>query len=152
MKIYVINGANLNMLGIREPSIYGTDSYQTLVERVKSHAEKKGAEVVLFQSNHEGALVDKIQEAYFSGADGIVVNPGGYTHTSVAILDAVKATMLPTVEVHLSDLSERENFRQTSYIRLAAVKTITGRGIQGYLDAIDFLIEYIGGKKDARTD
>lgn len=152
MKIYVINGANLNMLGIREPSVYGTDSYQTLVERVEKHAEKKGAEVVLFQSNHEGALVDKIQEAYFSGADGIVVNPGGYTHTSVAILDAVKATMLPTVEVHLSDLSERENFRQTSYIRLAAKKTIVGRGIQGYLDAIDFLIEYIGGKNHARTD
>lgn len=146
MKIYVINGPNMNMLGIREPSVYGSESYQTLVERVEKHAEEKGVEVVLFQSNHEGALVDKIQEAYFSGADGIVVNPGGYTHTSVAILDAVKATMLPTVEVHISDLSERENFRQTSYIRLAAKKTIVGRGIQGYLDAIDFLIEYIGGE------
>jgi 3-dehydroquinate dehydratase-2 len=139
MKIYVINGPNLNMLGIREPEVYGKGSYADLIGMVKSHCEAQGIEVVCYQSNHEGDLVDKIQEAYFEGADGIVINPGAYTHTSVAILDAVKATRLPTVEVHISKVEEREDFRQVSYIRAVCVKTITGHGLDGYLEAIDFL-------------
>ena len=141
MKIYVINGPNLNMLGIREPTHYGSVSYEGLCERLKEHAQKCGVEVVLYQSNHEGDLVDKIQEAYFNGADGIVINPGAYTHTSIALLDAVKSTSLPTVEVHISKLEEREDFRQLSYVRLAAVKTITGHGVDGYTEAIDYLIK-----------
>ncbi len=144
MKIYVINGPNLNMLGIREPDHYGKATYADLCEMVKRHAEDKGAEVVLYQSNHEGDLVDKIQEAYFEGADGIVINPGAYTHTSIALLDAVKSTSLPCVEVHISKVEEREEFRQASYIRLACVKTITGHGLDGYLEGIDYLID---GKK-----
>ena len=140
MKIYVINGPNLNMLGIREPDQYGKTSYAGLLELIRNHAEKIGAEVVLYQSNHEGDLVDKIQEAYFEGADGIVINPAAYTHTSIAILDAVKAVGIPTVEVHISKVEERESFRQVSFIRAAAVATFTGRGIAGYLDAIDLLI------------
>ena len=142
MKLYVLNGPNLNMLGIREPSLYGEQSYQALLKLVREHAEACGIETVCRQSNHEGDLVDWIQEAYFEGADGIVINPGAYTHTSVAILDAVKATSLPTVEVHISKVEEREAFRQISYIRAACVKTITGHGLNGYLEAIDFLKEY----------
>ena len=142
MKIYVLNGPNLNMLGIREPEHYGKATYADLCDKVKAHAEKRGIEVVLFQSNHEGALVDKIQEAYFEGADGIVINPGAYTHTSIALYDAVKAVALPCVEVHISKVEEREEFRQISYIRLACVKTITGLGTDGYLRAVDFLSEY----------
>lgn len=141
MKIYVLNGPNLNMLGIREPDQYGKASYADLCEMVKSHAEKRGVEVVMYQSNHEGDLVDKIQEAYFEGACGIVINPGAYTHTSIALLDAVKATSLPTVEVHISKVEEREDFRQISYVRLACVKTITGHGFDGYIEAIDHLID-----------
>ena len=141
MKIYIINGPNLNMLGIREPDKYGSVSFNDLIAMLKEHCEEKGVEPVFYQSNHEGVLVDKIQEAYFEGADGIVINPGAYTHTSIALLDAVKAVSLPTVEVHISNLSEREDFRQISYIRKACVKTITGHGIQGYIEAIDFLIE-----------
>ena len=141
MKIYIINGPNINMLGIREPELYGKESYSSLVEMAKAHAEKCGFEPIFFQSNHEGELVDKIQEAYFEGAFGIVINPAAYTHTSVAILDAVKATRLPTVEVHISAVEEREDFRQISYIRKAAVKTISGKGLSGYLEAIDFLKE-----------
>ena len=142
MKIYVINGPNLNMLGIREPDTYGSESYESLIKKITEHAEAKNIEIITYQSNHEGDLVDKIQEAYFAKADGIVINPGAYTHTSIAILDAVKAVMIPTVEVHISKVEEREDFRQTSYVRLAAKKTISGRGIQGYLDAIDFLMEH----------
>lgn len=141
MKIYVINGPNLNMLGIREPNHYGSASYAQLCDTVRAHADRCGVEVVLYQSNHEGDLVDKIQEAYFNKADGIVINPGAYTHTSIALLDAVKSTSIPTVEVHISKVEEREDFRQTSYIRLAAAKTITGHGINGYIEAIDFLIK-----------
>ena len=141
MKIYIINGPNLNMLGIREPGIYGRTSYADLVEYIKEHCASIGVEPVIYQSNHEGDLVDKIQEAYFEGASGIVINPGAYTHTSIAILDAVKATSLPTVEVHISDVDSREDFRQISYIRLAAKKTISGHGINGYIEAIDFLKE-----------
>ena len=139
MKLYIINGPNLNMLGIREPDKYGSESYDTLVSTVKAHCESLGIEPIFYQSNHEGELVDKIQEAYFNGADGIVINPGAYTHTSIALLDAVKATSLPCVEVHISKVEEREDFRQVSYIRLAAVKTITGHGLLGYTEACDFL-------------
>ena len=143
MKLYIINGPNLNMLGIREPDQYGKTGFAELCEMIRSHAEKCGIEAVLYQSNHEGDLVDKIQEAYFEGADGIVINPGAYTHTSIAILDAAKATKLPLVEVHISKVEEREEFRQTSYIRLAAIKTITGHGVNGYIEAIDFLAEHL---------
>ena len=139
-KIFVINGPNINMLGIREPEHYGTESYSNLVSLLEMHAEKHGYELVTFQSNHEGDLVDKIQEAYFEGAYGIVINPGAYTHTSIAILDAVKATNIPTVEVHISKVEEREDFRKTSYVRLAAKKTITGHGIKGYTEAVEFLL------------
>ena len=140
MKIYVINGPNLNMLGIREPDHYGSTSYKGLLEMVRSHAEKAGVEVVLYQSNHEGDLVDKIQEAYFEGAGGIVINPGAYTHTSIALLDAVKSTKLPTVEVHISDPDKRDEFRKVSYIRQACVATVKGKGFDGYLEAMDILI------------
>ncbi len=146
MKILVINGPNINMLGIREPGIYGSDNFETLCNNVKEHAEKSGIEVKLFQSNHEGALVDEIQAAY-GKFDGIVINPGAYTHTSVALLDAVKAVSIPTVEVHISDVSSREDFRQISYIRKACVKTICGHGIAGYTEAIDYLIKEYGDKK-----
>ncbi|MBP3583114.1 MAG: 3-dehydroquinate dehydratase [Clostridia bacterium] len=143
MKLYILNGPNLNMLGIREPSHYGKTGYSELCDMIKKHCTSLGIEAVLYQSNHEGELVDKIQEAYYEGADGIVINPGAYTHTSIALLDAVKSVQLPTVEVHISKLEEREDFRQISYIRLAAVKTITGHGVAGYAEAIDFLFDYL---------
>ena len=138
MKILVINGPNLNMLGIREPDHYGKETYSDLVKKIENYCDKKDIEVEFFQSNHEGALVDEIQRAY-GKADGIVINPGAYTHTSIAILDAVKSVNIPTVEVHISKVEEREDFRQISYVRLACVKTITGHGTDGYLEAIDFL-------------
>lgn len=140
MKILVINGPNINMLGIREPEHYGRETYADLAEKIKKHCEKKNIEVTIYQSNHEGDLVDEIQKAY-GNADGIVINPGAYTHTSIAILDAVKSVNIPTVEVHISKVEEREDFRQISYVRLACVKTITGRGTDGYLEAIDYLTE-----------
>ena len=140
MKILVINGPNLNMLGIREPDIYGRSTYDDLCRLISEHAAENGVEVELYQSNHEGDLVDKIQAAYGS-ADGIVINPGAYTHTSVAILDAVKAVAIPTVEVHISDVDAREEFRQISYIRRACIATISGHGFDGYLEAIDLLRE-----------
>ncbi len=140
MKIYVLNGPNLNMLGIREPEHYGSMTYRALTEMIEAYGTKKGIATVCRQSNHEGDLVDWIQEAYFEGADGIVINPGAYTHTSVALLDAVKSVKLPTVEVHISKVEEREDFRQISYVRAACVKTITGHGTNGYLEAIDTLI------------
>lgn len=139
MKILVINGPNINMLGIREPEIYGKDNYETLCNSVREFAYKKGIEVKLFQSNHEGALVDEIQAA-FHNFDGIVINPGAYTHTSIALLDALKSVGIPTVEVHISDVSKREDFRQISYIRSYCVKTITGHGIKGYTEAMEFLL------------
>ena len=148
MKIYVINGPNLNMLGIREPEHYGKENYDYLVKLIREHAKKIGIEIETYQSNHEGDLVDKIQEAYFKGACGIVINPAAYTHTSVAILDAVKSTMLPTVEVHISKVEERESFRQVSYIRDAAIKTISGKGLSGYTEAIDYLLEYINASRN----
>ncbi len=138
MKILVINGPNLNMLGIREPEHYGKETYADLIEKIEKHCADREIEVELYQSNHEGDLVDKIQEAY-GGADGIVINPGAYTHTSIAIPDAVKAVGIPTVEVHISKLEEREEFRRISFIRQACVKTITGHGTNGYLEAIDYL-------------
>ena len=140
VKILVINGPNLNMLGQREPNHYGKETYADLVAKIEKHCAQKGIEVKVFQSNHEGALVDEIQSAY-GNADAIVINPGAYTHTSIAILDAVKAVGIPTVEVHISKLEEREDFRQISYVRAACVKTITGHGTDGYLEAIDFLAE-----------
>ena len=143
MRIKVINGPNLNMLGIREPGIYGSENYDSLVKRIKDYAEEKSFYVECYQSNHEGDLVDEIQSC-FGKFDGIVINPGAYTHTSIAILDAAKAVNLPVVEVHISKVEEREDFRQISYIRQACVKTITGHGTNGYIEAIDFLLE--GGK------
>lgn len=137
---YIINGANLNMLGVREPELYGKDDYKALVSTVKAKAKELRVRVKLYQSNHEGDLVDKIQQAYKKGASGIVINPGAYTHTSIALFDAVKSVMIPTVEIHISKLEEREDFRQVSYIRLAAKKTITGHGIQGYAEALEFLV------------
>ena len=148
MKIYVINGPNLNMLGIREPGHYGSSRYEDVLAMIREHCEKLGATPVLYQSNHEGDLVDKIQEAYFEGAAGIVINPGAYTHTSIALLDAVKATSLPTVEIHISKLEEREDYRQTSFIREACIATVSGHGTDGYLEAIDILIKHVK-KEDA---
>ncbi|MBP5288603.1 MAG: type II 3-dehydroquinate dehydratase [Clostridia bacterium] len=143
MKLLILNGPNLNMLGVREPEIYGSDSYAELCRRVTEHAERRGADIEIFQSNHEGELVDQIQAAY-GKADGIVINPAAYTHTSVAILDALKAVGIPTVEVHLSDVTKREDFRQVSYVRLYAEKTVMGKGIEGYLEAMDYLVEKYG--------
>ena len=140
MKILVINGPDINMLGIREPEHYGKETYSDLVSKIQKYCDMKNVDVKIFQSNHEGDLVDEIQKAY-GNADGIVINPGAYTHTSIAILDAVKSVNIPTVEVHISKVKEREDFRQISYVRLACVKTITGHGTDGYLEAIDYLIE-----------
>ncbi len=148
MKLYILNGPNLNLLGIREPSHYGTATYQDLLKWIEAHCTEQGIACVCRQSNHEGDLVDWIQEAYFEGADGIVINPGAYTHTSIALLDALKSVMLPTVEVHISKVEEREDFRQVSYIRAACVKTITGHGVKGYLEAIDFLSDHVAGEKN----
>lgn len=138
MKILVINGPNINMLGIREPEIYGSKTYADLVELIKKEAENLGVEVKFFQSNHEGALVDEIQQAY-GKFDGIVINPAAYTHTSVALLDAVKAVGIPTVEVHISDPDTRDEFRKISYIRQACVATVKGKGFDGYIEAMKLL-------------
>ena len=140
MKILVINGPNLNMLGIREPGIYGTESYEALCKKLRDYAAARNVEVELYQSYLEGDLVDKIQAAW-GNTDGIVINPGAYTHTSVALLDAVKAVGIPTVEVHISDVSKREAFRQVSYIRAACVATISGHGLDGYIEAMALLID-----------
>lgn len=139
MKILVLNGPNINFLGIREKNIYGSETYQDLVNMLNDYAKEKGFELEVYQSNHEGCLVDKIQEAYFAKFDGIVINPGAYTHTSIALLDAVKSVSIPTVEVHISDVSLREDFRQISYVRKACVATVMGEGLKGYLHAIDIL-------------
>ena len=138
MKLLVINGPNLNLLGLREPDIYGHENYASLLELIESTCAQRGIQVEVFQSNHEGAIVDKIQGAY-GKFDGIVINPAAYTHTSVAILDALKAVALPAVEVHLSDISAREAFRQHSFVSPACRKTIAGHGFQGYVEAIDYL-------------
>ncbi len=143
MKILVINGPNLNMLGIREPGIYGDQSYAALVRFVEDVCAGKNVECECFQSNHEGDIVDKIQAAY-GKVDGIVINPAAYTHTSVAILDALKAVSIPAVEVHLSDVSAREEFRHISYAGMACVKTYAGYGFDGYRMAIEYLIKHYG--------
>ena len=142
MKLLILNGPNLNLLGLREPAIYGTQNYDALVRFCQDACRAAGAECKVFQSNHEGALVDEIQAAY-GVYDGIVINPAAYTHTSVAILDALKAVAIPAVEVHLSDVTQREDFRQISYARLACVKTFMGLGFEGYRQAILYLKSYI---------
>lgn len=138
MKILVLNGPNINMLGIREPGVYGTDSFADLLALLDRTAIEENIEIEQYQSNHEGCLVDKIQEAY-GVFDGIVINPAAYTHTSIAILDALKAVNIPAVEVHISDISRREDFRQISYAGMACMKTIAGHGINGYREAIIYL-------------
>lgn len=140
MKILVINGPNLNMLGIREPGIYGSETFADLIEKIKRHAERRGVEVGFYQSNHEGCLVDEIQAAW-GKYDGIVINPGAYTHTSIAIADALAAVRIPTVEVHISDVDSREDFRRISYIRPLCVGCIKGHGTDGYCEAVDILLE-----------
>lgn len=141
MKILVINGPNINMVGIREPDLYGKQDFHALEELIMRSAREMDLDVELFQSNHEGAIVDRIQKSYFDKVDGIVINPAAYTHTSVAILDALKAVAIPTVEVHLTDIYSREKFRQFSYISMAAEKTIAGEGFDGYIHALKYLKE-----------
>ena len=143
MKLLIINGPNINFLGIREPAIYGSTTYKDLCGILETWCADAGASCELFQSNHEGAIVDRIQQAWFDGVDGIVMNPAAYTHTSVAILDALKAVALPAVEVHLSDVSTREPFRQISYAGMACVKTYMGLGFEGYRQAILYLKQYL---------
>jgi len=138
MKILVVNGPNLNMLGIREPEVYGKRDYKALCDYIMSTSEQLNCEVEIFQSNHEGAILDKLQSAY-GVFDGIVINPAAYTHTSVAILDTLKAVGIPTVEVHLSDINSREEFRRFSYVSLYAEKTVCGRGFEGYAEALEYL-------------
>lgn len=140
MKLMVINGANLNMLGIREPSVYGNTTYQDLVNLIEEKAKERNIEIKIVQSNHEGVLVDYIQQCYFEKYDGIIINPGAYTHTSIALLDALKAVNIPAIEVHISDVSKREDFRQISYISLAVIDRVIGKGINGYIEAMDILI------------
>ncbi|MEL4105689.1 type II 3-dehydroquinate dehydratase [Oscillospiraceae bacterium WX1] len=147
MKFLVINGPNLNMLGLREPGIYGSQSYSDLLDFIRGAADHAGVAVELFQSNHEGAIVDAIQNAYGT-ADGIVINPAAYTHTSIAILDALKAVALPAVEVHISDITSREAYRQHSYTSEACLKTIAGKGFEGYREALLFLKEHIAKAAD----
>ena len=143
MKFLIINGPNINMLGLREPSVYGAQSYAALQELIRSTCAENGIDCELFQSNHEGAIVDKIQESY-GKIDGIVINPAAYTHTSVAILDALKAVSIPAVEVHISQVSAREAFRQISYPGMYCEKTIQGQGLDGYRQAILYLKETYG--------
>lgn len=142
MRFLVLNGPNLNMLSIREPEIYGSQSHADLVCLIETYARGLGHEAVVKQSNHEGVLVDEIQAAY-QRFDGIVINPAAYTHTSIALLDALKAVGLPCVEVHLSDVSKREDFRQVSYVRKACIATVAGQGFQGYLRALDLLCAHL---------
>ncbi len=143
MKILIINGPNINMLGLREPDIYGRQDYNALVRLVEDYCDKENIQVEFFQSNHEGDIVDKIQAAY-GVFDGIVINPAAYTHTSVAILDALKAVAIPTVEVHISDVKSREDFRQISYAGKACINTYMGLGLDGYVQAVKYLKEYLG--------
>ena len=146
MKILIINGPNINMLGIREPELYGDKTYDALVNMIKEYCDSKGIQTKFFQSNHEGAIVDEIQSAY-GNFDGIVINPAAYTHTSVAILDALKAVSIPAVEVHISDVDSREDFRQISYVRKYCFATISGKGFYGYIEAVKLLEETIGENK-----
>ena len=144
MKFLILNGPNINLLGLREPGIYGAETYQDLVEKVTAFCAARDVEVSFFQSNHEGDLVDAIQRAYYEQVDGIIFNPAAYTHTSVALLDALKAVKIPTVEVHISKVEEREDFRQVSYVRAACVKTITGQGLEGYCQGAAYLLKLLG--------
>ena len=141
MKFLVVNGPNLNFLGIREPDIYGKKTYSDLCNLIEEEAKKRNVDVEIFQSNHEGDIVDKIQSCYYHKVDGIVINPAAYTHTSVAILDALKAVAIPTCEVHISDVNSREEFRKISYVGLYAEKTFAGYGFDGYTMAMDYLKE-----------
>lgn len=140
MKLLVLNGPNLNFIGIREPEIYGKETYNDLCEFIKNYANKNNIEIEIKQSNHEGFLVDYIHQAYFDKVDGIIINPGAYTHTSIALLDAIKSVSIKTIEVHLSDVTKREDFRQVSYLRSACVKSIMGKGFNGYIEAIDYFL------------
>ena len=142
MKILIINGPNLNLLGLREPGIYGTQNYAALCALIEDTCKDLGVEFEIYQSNHEGAIVDKIQAAY-GKVDGIVINPAAYTHTSIAILDALKAVCIPTVEVHISDINSREEFRRFSYVSLAAIKTIAGHGLDGYKMALEYITQHL---------
>ena len=146
MRLIVINGPSINMLGIRERSIYGETSYNQLIEKIHTWANELEVEIDVYQSNHEGDLIDKIQEAYFQGYDGIIINPGAYTHTSIALLDALKSVNLPTIEVHLSDISKREEFRKISLIKEVCLTSIIGQGIEGYHLAIKTLKAKVEGK------
>ena len=149
MKLLILNGPNLNMLGIREPGIYGSETYRDLCDKIKRYCDERHIDAEFSQSNHEGVLVDEIQRAYFEHFDGIVINPGAYTHSSIALLDALKAVKLPAVEVHISKVDEREAFRQISYLRAACVATVSGLGTDGYLKAVSILSEL--GKKEDNT-
>jgi len=140
MKILVINGPNLNFLGIREKGVYGTKDYNGLVEMIKKKGEETGSEITVFQSNHEGAIIDRIQEAYFDGTQGIVINPGAFTHYSYAIRDALASVEIPKVEIHISDITQREEFRKISVTKEVCQKQIYGHGLEGYLEAIDYLL------------
>ena len=141
MKILVINGPNLNMLGIREKEIYGNDNYESLCKMINDYAEEKKIDVEIYQSNHEGCLIDKIQDAYFKHVDGLIINAGGYTHTSIALMDAIKAVNIPCVEVHITDINGREDYRKISYIEKVSKKSIIGKGLKGYLEAIDYFLK-----------
>ncbi|MCQ2540562.1 MAG: type II 3-dehydroquinate dehydratase [Acetatifactor sp.] len=141
MKLLVINGPNLNFLGIREKAVYGNQDFQYLLNMIQKKAEETGCEIVTFQSNHEGAIIDRIQEAYFDGTEGIVINPGAYTHYSYAIRDALASIVVPKVEIHISDITQREEFRKVSVTAPVCDKQIYGKGLAGYLEAIDFILE-----------
>ena len=141
MKLMVINGPNINMLGIREQHIYGTSTYKDLVNSIKKWAKEEKIKVDIYQSNIEGELINKIHECYFKKYDGIIINAGGYTHTSIALLDALKAVNIPSIEVHLTDISKRESFRQISYLTDVCKKTFMGKGINSYIDAINYIIK-----------
>lgn len=141
MKLLIINGPNLNFLGIREPDLYGNENYETLCSMIEDHARKKGISVELFQSNHEGAIIDKIQEAYLTKLDGIVINPGAYTHYSYAIMDALKSVDMPKIEVHITDIDSREEFRRTSVTSNGCDEVIKGHGLTGYLEAMDHIAD-----------
>ena len=140
MKLLVINGPNLNFLGIREKSVYGTQDYQYLLDMIQKKAQESGCEIQVFQSNHEGAIIDRIQEAYFDGTEGIVINPGAYTHYSYAIRDALASITVPKVEIHISDITAREDFRKVSVTAPVCDRQIYGRGLEGYLIAIDHIL------------
>ena len=145
MKFLVVNGPNINMTGIREQGVYGARNYTEIMAMIAAEAKQRGIEVEVFQSNIEGEMINAIQRCYFEHMDGLIINPGAYTHTSIAILDAVKAVQIPTAEVHISNVKEREDFRQVSYIRQACCFTVMGHGTDGYLEAIDYLAQN-GGK------